>query len=236
MWYEPFELGSVTDLVGIGLAICVLGVSVWIAFRQFRIMNRQTAMMVEQGEIAKRQEQTSKRQGEIAERQHEIMERQLSRKPDLRIRIRQRRHSLAGSDIELFAENRGNGSVQAFSWRVLIPLEVSHIFELYDISGKKIDSTRFGSFPAEDGEDVGGHGYREISGEMNQPLFPDHETYIARVHVPAKQGPMSADAKWSIVSDAGRFPPNGFGAITLDTRIPMQTPPHVESAPADPQS
>jgi hypothetical protein len=67
------EVGSLTDLLGLIVGCVVLGLTVWIARRQFQIMNRQTTMMVEQSEASKRMEAITKRQGEIAELQHEVL-------------------------------------------------------------------------------------------------------------------------------------------------------------------
>jgi len=69
--WSPLELGSVTDVIGIFLGLIVLGITVYIFFRQLKIMNRQTEL--------------AEKQLELAEKQDRILELELSKKTDLRI-------------------------------------------------------------------------------------------------------------------------------------------------------
>jgi len=80
-WDLPF--GTLTDLIGIGLAGIVLGLTIWVARRQLRIMATQVEMMKEQNEASERIEAITRRQGEIAEAQHRIFMEQSSRQPVL---------------------------------------------------------------------------------------------------------------------------------------------------------
>jgi len=219
--WEPFELGSVTDLVSIFIGLIVLAFTVFIALRQLKIMRKQTEMMAEQTAISKRQEAVAteqaaitKRQGEIAEVQHRILTAELSRRTDVRIIYHRQevhhRHDFQGwNAIEFHAHNGGNKSADGFYWEVLVSDNVANVVRFLDESGMPVEGKLSYQSRTER--------YQKVDGHYTHKLFPYSGIEVIRVAVaPPPSSPDKLSVKWRIRGEDGMVPPAGLAEIIFE--------------------
>ena len=213
------EPGSATDVLGLVLGFIVLCVTAWVAWRQFRILKKQTAMMEEQAAGAIRQEAIALEQvaesqrlaaltlkmadiltaqGEIAKKQDRIMSEQLARRSQLMLECRRGAVENPGllsrtTKYELLVRNYGNKACSQFRWRLHIPSEFMELFRFE--AGTDIHHPT-STLPTD--------GFI-ITGIFDKPVFPSEDLIVIRfemlkmLELPGKGTRMA----WSIASEDG---------------------------------
>lgn len=210
-WDLPF--GTLTDLIGIGVGLLVLCMTGWIAFRQFRIMNKQTKLIEEQNEASSRIERLTveqaaiaKRQGEIAEIQHRLTLEHASRMPDLRIYERHRTvNLLSGTKTSMLVlHNLGQLAVQWYEWEIWARASSGAQLAMFLADGEKVhtSNTMFDSLS-----------YIGTRERITNPLHPHLDVECVAI---SGVGEGIVEVRWAASSDQGRFPAKGHGILTLE--------------------
>lgn len=247
-WDLPF--GTLTDLIGICVGLLVLCMTLWIARRQFRIMNkqtslieeqkaiavRQTAMMEEQNEASKRIERLTeeqaaiaKRQGEILESQHKLAEQQRARVPKPRVfatgGISRREET---SEIGLYIYNAGTRTLRDFYWTIYIPGVDSHLVLVADTDESENESAIL--YGAGEVDQETENLWRVHRGYWEGPIHPGDSWLLGSVMVTNNFTKHRMILRWSINTDAGHFPNEGEEGLvgTENVRWPNEGEPSVD--------
>jgi hypothetical protein len=217
--WEPFELGSITDVVSICLALIVLAFTVFIALRQLKIMKQQTTMMTEQTAINKRQELVAIRQGEIAAIQHRIMLEQLVSQPILSMRalIGRRVNGLLVCDIAV--TNLGSKGTPSFAWFLYIPIELQESVSIASFDDKIPDTSYEGKF-------------KVFTGSVMVPVYRGLDASVVRVRVKVFPDSKPFIFDWKIVCEDGYFPTEGRGKLIVWDKVIEFNKRHHSAPPA----
>jgi len=195
-WFGPwvFDPGSVTDLLGLALNLLVLSITVWVAWRQFRIMNRQTAMM---------------------ETQDRIIKTQLLRRGVLRIALGPSSEPSAGYAVRhrVKVVNGGDKTVANYYWEVLCTQA------LLDQSNISLER----GIVEHESATLEGVTYRTVQRHADFPVYPNIEYDLGFIEVrsPLPEG-VEARILWRLHCEDGSFPEDAnYG--TIDIPMPAQT-------------
>jgi hypothetical protein len=224
-WW-PWELGSLTDLISIGLGLLVLALTLYIAFRQLRIMNKQTELAEkqmkltqEQAEASKRMEKITKRQGEIAEIQHDIMQEQLGKRAKVEIVWGRIVWDTDHEDVyRLEIWNHGTKGISSLDWELIIPdtfmpfmrVVANQASEVIYIEGYGVDNE----------EANGVITCRRYYGQYTRPIFPKRGVECATLRVKRSQVPDGWKRReinvWSRTAwEDGNSPPEGLEKMVV---------------------
>ena len=194
-WFGPwtFEPGSVTDLLGLALSLLVLSITVLVALRQLRIMNRQTAMM---------------------ETQDRIIKMQLLRRGVLKIALGPSAAPSEGYAVRHRVKviNVGDKTVAHYYWEVLC---TQALLDQANISLER-------GIVEHESANVEGTTYRVIQRHADFPIYPNIEYDLGFVEVrgPLPEG-VQPRILWRLHCEDGSFPEDAkYGIVSIPMPAP----------------
>jgi len=189
-WTLPF--GTLTDVVGIIVGLLVLCLTLWIARRQIKIMNKQTAMMGEQGRLARKQ-------ARLTQQQHHLFELQLSKRANPILRAVEQAPIEADREIfQLELYNDGNGRLDAHRVELIVAKGV------LDACPQLCEGATVAL----------GEALVEVSGQKGRrlwltspgPIFPGTSVMLGHYELTPNLSYAERMVEWAVYCDLGEFP------------------------------
>lgn len=184
-----FEAGSVTELWGLFISVAVLGITIWVAWRQFQIMNRHTELM---------------------EAQDKIIQAQLARK--VALTLRQPGQTKDDADRITFANlevrSIGNYFANGFGWEVLVPFRFHQWVVVAGLNHRALPTRHI---------TIGADRYVMVRDQHEGRLFSGGGLEIGELQITHNEPPIDRfRLLWQLRYEDGTTPDEGYAFLDFE--------------------